>query len=251
MTAEIVITGAEGAFASLPDRLGGLAVRVAARPLLSFAEPETWAPVDEAIVHLGRYTCAVATSPRGGQAFVERIGYLRRARRVTPLPDIEVWASGRTTAATLAPVFGDVRLPDPALVRRIGASAAIARTMLAEGVGGPVLYVCGATRRDEIVDLLRGVGIEIVEVLCYRSVLADLSVAREAAASADVLVVSSPSVAELLARACPDGLRPPLLAIGPTTAHAATEAGWAPAAIADRPDVDALAAGIRTLLTAR
>ena len=57
------------------------------------------------------------------------------------------------------------------------------------------------------------------------------------------------SVAALLARACPEGARPPLLVVGPTTAAAARASGWAPAAIASQPTVVALVAGVRTLLT--
>ena len=47
----------------------------------------------------------------------------------------------------------------------------------------------------------QAVRIEVHEVLCYRSMLADESQARTAAAGGTVLVVASPSVADLLARA--------------------------------------------------
>jgi uroporphyrinogen-III synthase len=88
-------------------------------------------------------------------------------------------------------------------------------------------------------------------VICYRSVLAGEAAARNAAEGARVLVVASPSVAELLARACPPDGRPSLLAVGPTTAAAARAAGWPPAAVASRPSADALVTGIRSLLATR
>jgi uroporphyrinogen-III synthase len=66
-----------------------------------------------------------------------------------------------------------------------------------------------------------------------------------------VLIVSSPSVAALLGRACPGEPRPDLLAVGVTTAAAAGEAGWPPAAVAEVPTAAALAAGVRALLHTR
>jgi uroporphyrinogen-III synthase len=66
-----------------------------------------------------------------------------------------------------------------------------------------------------------------------------------------VVVVASPSVADLLARSCPGGTRPALLAVGPTTAAAARASGWPPAGVAARPTAEALADGVRTLLSSR
>jgi uroporphyrinogen-III synthase len=88
-------------------------------------------------------------------------------------------------------------------------------------------------------------------VVCYRSVLADESQARKAAARGTVLVVASPSVADLLARACPSTTRPELLAVGPITAASARAAGWSPAAVAEAPTVRALSSAILGLLASR
>jgi uroporphyrinogen-III synthase len=88
-------------------------------------------------------------------------------------------------------------------------------------------------------------------VVCYRSVLAAVTVARGAAERALVLVVARPSVADLLARACPTGVRPALVAVGPTTAAAARASGWPPAGVASRPTADALAAAVRAVVATR
>jgi uroporphyrinogen-III synthase len=120
--------------------------------------------------------------------------------------------------------------------------------MLDAGVTGPVLFPCGEIRREELPGRLRGAGIEVDEVVCYRSVLAGETAARAAAARAAILVVASPSVAELLAGTSAPGARPRMLAVGPTTAAAARAAGWPPEAVAARPDVEALLAGVRSLL---
>jgi uroporphyrinogen-III synthase len=122
--------------------------------------------------------------------------------------------------------------------------------MLEAGVEGPVLFPCGELRRDELPTRLRHEGLEVDEVVCYRSVLADEAAARAAADRAAILVVASPSVADLLARASLVGERPPMLAVGPTTAAAARASGWAPAAVAARPDIEALVAGVRSLVAA-
>jgi uroporphyrinogen-III synthase len=114
-----------------------------------------------------------------------------------------------------------------------------------------VLFPCGDIRRDELPDRLRDGGVPVEEIVCYRSVLASESDARRAAERAQLLVVGSPSVAELLARACPPAARPALLAAGPTTAAAARAAGWAPAGVAARPTTEALVAAVRALIAAR
>jgi uroporphyrinogen-III synthase len=123
--------------------------------------------------------------------------------------------------------------------------------MIQEGLSGPVLFPCGDVRRDELPKELGQRGIEVHEVVCYRSVLADESQARTAAATGTVLVVASPSVADLLARACPCAPRPELLAVGPTTAASARAAGWSPAVVASEPTVRALSAAILDLLASR
>jgi uroporphyrinogen-III synthase len=75
--------------------------------------------------------------------------------------------------------------------------------------------------------------------------------ARDAVRRAEILVVASPTVAELLARASAPSPRPALLAVGPTTAAAARAAGWVPAAVATRPEVEALVAEVSSLLPGR
>jgi uroporphyrinogen-III synthase len=122
--------------------------------------------------------------------------------------------------------------------------------MVAAGVNGVVLFPCGDLRRDELPARLRGNGIDVLEITVYRSVLAGEADARRAAERAQVLVVASPSVADLLARVCPPGVRPPLVAVGPTTAAAARASGWPPAGVAAQPSADALMAAVRAVLAA-
>lgn len=238
----VVITAAAGSFPGLSDALRTLSAEVIEIPLLTFAEPGDWTEVDRAIGQLRRYSAIAFTSPRAAVAFGRRWENVG----VEPLP--AVWAAGRRTASALLPVTDTVRTAPEDEVGRIGAAAAVAAAMLREGLAGPVLFPCGEIRRDELPTRLRQEGIEVDEVVCYHSVVAGDEAAREAVRRAGILVVASPGVAELLARVSASAPRPPLLAVGPTTAAAARAAGWTPAAVAAHPDVEALVAEVRSLL---
>jgi uroporphyrinogen-III synthase len=245
----VVVTAAEGSFSDLGALLHPASVRVIQHALLDFTAPDSWSAIDAAIRELARYRVLVVTSPRGARAFADR---WRLQHEVTPNEQLQVWSSGATTAAALAAWQGRVRTPPPELVRRLGASVAIARAILSTaGPGDPVLYACGADRRDELPTMLRHAGMEVTEAVCYRTVLADEATARAALDGAQVVVVTSPNVVSLLARSCPEQARPALVAVGPTTATRARSVGWEPAAIADRPDVAALAESVRALLATR
>jgi uroporphyrinogen-III synthase len=235
----VVVTASAGTFPGLIEALQAMPIAVEERPLLSFAPPLDWSPVDQAIADLARFDAVAVTSPRAARAFSERL---------TPQRDRpNAWAAGSGTASALGTALGPVRTPPADTVGRDGAGAALARAMLDAGVRGPVLFPCGEIRRDELPARLRAEEIAVTEVVCYRSVLAGEAAARAAAERARILLVASPSVADLLARACPPGTRPALLAVGPTTAAAARASGWPPAAVATRPTVDSLVGGVRTL----
>jgi uroporphyrinogen-III synthase len=238
----VVVTAAAGSFPGLGEALRSLSAEVIEIPLLTFAAPADWAEVDRAIRELGRYAAVAFTSPRAAAAFGGRWEQVGR----DSLPP--VWAAGRRTAAALRPLASAVRPAPEDEVGRIGAAAAVAAEMVREGMAGPVLFPCGEIRRDELPTRLRQEGIEVDEVVCYRSIVAGEEAAREAVRRAGILIVASPTVAELLARASAPTPRPSLLAVGPTTAAAARAAGWSPAAVAEHPDVDALVVEVRTLL---
>jgi uroporphyrinogen-III synthase len=123
--------------------------------------------------------------------------------------------------------------------------------MIDARVAGPVLFPCGSTRREELPRRLESEGVRVDEVVCYHSSLADEFEARDAAAGATLLIVASPSVAHLLIDACPPGSRPDLIAVGPTTASAARDRRWEPAAVAAHPARDAVVAAVAEVLARR
>lgn len=242
----VVLTASWGSFPGLIEALKRMPVTVEERPLISFSPPLDWAPLDAALQQLGTYAAAVFTSPRAAGSVLERMKARGMAWISRGAP--EIWAIGPATAAALRGVLGSVRVPGERQGGR-STAATLLRAMLEGNVGSPVLFPCGEMRRDELPNGLRAHGIRVDEVECYRSVLADESEARAAAGLGSVVVVASPSVVDLLARACPRASRPELLAVGPTTAASARAAGWSPAAVAESPSARALASAITGLLS--
>jgi uroporphyrinogen-III synthase len=250
MSDTVVLTASAGSFVGLADALREVPVNLRERPLLRFGAPLDWMPVDGALRRINTYEAVAFTSPRAATAIVERLDVLGlRWGAVAKRP--KVWAAGPGTAEALRPMVGPVFLATGAGRDRLGAASALLGSMLRAKTKGPVLFPCGEVRRDELPAGLRQHGIAVEEVVCYRAILADEAEARSAVAGATVLVVASPSVVNLLLRALEETQRPELIAVGPTTAAAARNAGWPPVAIASEPDSTALAASITGLLANR
>ena len=243
----VVVTASAGTFPGLAEALRAIPLAVEEYPPMTFAPPLDWAPVDAAIRRLDAFGAVALTSPRAARAFAERVASIAGRGEIGTV----IWAAGAGTAEGLGDALGPIRMPDAPAVGERGAARALAEAVLAAGTEKPVLFPCGDLRRDELPARLRDEGLGVEEVVVYRSVLAGEIDARRAAERAQVLVVASPSVADLLARACPPGVRPPLVAVGPTTAAAARASGWVPAGVAARPSADALVAAVRTLVARR
>lgn len=245
----VVITASAGTFSGLAAALRTLPLTVEEFPLIGFRAPSDWVALDVALDRLSSYRAIALTSPRAAGVLAARI-----AGREIPAEGNEsppVWAAGATTASALQGAIGPVHTPAGENSSPEGAAAALAAAMIDARVGSPVLFPCGNSRRDELPGRLRREGIEVDEVVCYESVLASESAARAAAGRATILVVASPSVAQLLTRACPLPDRPDLIAAGPTTAASARASGWAPAAVAPSPTVEAVTTAVRAVIAAR
>lgn len=250
MPGMVVVTVSAGTFQGLLEALRELPVAAEECPLMAFSPPLDWAPVDRALDRLGEFDAVAVTSPRAARAFAERV-VLRDKTEAFASGGPALWAGGASTAESLGRSLGGVSVPPAKVSARRGAAAALADAMLADGVKGPVLFPCGDLRRDELPARLEDEGVIVEDVVCYRSVLASEGAARAAAERAQLLIVASPSVAALLARACPAEVRPMMLAVGPTTAAAARASGWPPTATSARPDTASLVAAVRGLLSSR
>jgi uroporphyrinogen-III synthase len=245
---KLVITASSGSFSGLADELRRISVQAIERPLISSQPPEDWTRLDEALKHRSRYGSVALTSPRAAAAVADRI----RACDISWVGHApRVWAVGAATAEALHGTLGSVQGSFPEPNAEQGAAERLARAMLSAGAAGPVLFPCGENRRDELPAILRGNGLLVDEVICYRMILASLEQARAAVSDATMVLVASPSVLQLLVEACPASARPGLVVIGPTTAAAARAAGWQPAAVPATPSTPALVSAISGLLSPR
>ncbi len=240
----VVHTGSEGTLAGLAEAVASLDAVLLERPLISFVPPEDWSAADLAAGQLGNYGAIVFTSPRAARLFRERVAQVAPVLEQVP----PVWVTGAATEKALRGLFGPVlRAPSG----EESGGGALAEAMIAAQVRSPVLFPCGQLRREELPERLAGAGLTVVELTCYYTVVADEAAAREAIVGAAVVLVASPSVAQLLGRAVPPTGRPRLAAIGSTTAAAARAAGWPPDGVAARPETDAVVDVIRSLLASR
>ena len=177
MPGTVVVTASADSFPGLVEALRSIPVPVELHPLVSFAPPLDWAPADAAIRELSRFGALAFTSPRSAGAFADRTAALGPA---APNQG-SVWVAGAGTADALGNTLGPARRPDERDVGTLGAARALAEAMVAAGVRGPVLFPCGDHRRDELPARLRDEGVEVVEVVVYRTVLAGEMDARRAA----------------------------------------------------------------------
>jgi uroporphyrinogen-III synthase len=158
-------------------------------------------------------------------------------------PAVQVAAVGGATASAVVDVGVrcDATSPD-------GTAAGLATRI----EHGPVLFLAARGARRELVEALRGRGIDVVVVVAYETVLreleaADLGTLRDAA----VIVATSPSGIDAV-RAADGGTEllgcAAVVALGPTTADHAEHLGIRVAAIAPRRDPDSLASAVRAAL---
>ncbi|HYF40390.1 MAG TPA: uroporphyrinogen-III synthase [Gemmatimonadales bacterium] len=94
----VVLTASAGAFPGLAATLADLGVELRTQPLLSFAPPLDWHPLDSALAQRRRYRAVALTSPRAAQALAERIDATGVSWQESALP---VWVVGVTTEEAL------------------------------------------------------------------------------------------------------------------------------------------------------
>jgi uroporphyrinogen-III synthase len=248
---KVLVLRPEGLGRELAVRLGSLGARVDLRPAIAFEPPADPAPCREAIAALERYDRVVLTSPTGVRFFVqgvEEAGWRPEGLR-TPVAAV---GSGTARALRQAGIEPEVIAEDS---RAEGLAAALRAHV---GRGERVLLVRPERTREILAESLAAMGARVDAVAFYRTVAspesqaAALAVARGAY---DAVIFTSPSTFLRLreaggGEAFDAGLRRARrVAIGGVTAEALSAAGFAAAAVAERPTVEAMVEAVLAALS--
>jgi uroporphyrinogen III methyltransferase/synthase len=210
---------------ALLTRLGADAI---IQPAIRTTDPPDWAPMDDALEHLDRHDWLVFTNATGVDYFMRRL--FARGQDVRRLAAVQVAAIGAGTADRLARYH--VR---PEHNPEEYEPAGLARTLVAEGRGQPVLLVRPSQGAEALAQALTDNGATVTQVAAYAShdveepdpdVAAALS-----AAEIGWIAVTSSSAARALDRLYGTALRRARFAtIGPLASATLRGLGYEPAA---------------------
>ena len=211
----------------LLEDAGAIAVEL---PAIAIVPPEDFAPLDEAVGHLGSFGWVIFASVNAVDCVFERLDAQGRDARA--FGTARVGAIGPATAAALE--RRGIR-PDFTPSRAVS-SAALEELVAFEWNGVPVLLPAADIGRDELADGLSRLGASVERVTAYRTVTPPDAAQRARDAFADgidiVTFTSSSTVRNLLGLLGEDGgpgkeaLSGSLIAcIGPVTAGTARESG--------------------------
>ena len=249
----VVVTRGKGGEDALSARLRELGAEVREIPSIAFAPPADAAPLDAALLGLGRFDWAAFASATAVDRTVGRL----RALGIDPaaLGRLSLAAVGPATAAALARA---VRAPD--VVPAEAKGEALAAALAGRVRGRTVLVPRPAEGRPELIEGLAAAGAEVHAVEAYRTLPAQAEAIRPLARWLDAgevaaIAFASPSAVKAVVAGLGDRaslLRTvALAAIGPTTAEALREAGLAPAVQPTRHTGADLAEAIATHLSGR
>lgn len=212
----------------LADELRALGAEVTTVTLVAVAPPDDLDALQT--VDLGLHDWLMLTSANGVAAVAEHIG--------PPPAGTRVGVVGAATARAAAVAFGRPVDFVPSDQRVVG--------MLAEFHAPPsrIVAIHADAAAPTLVDGLRAAGHDVTSVIGYRTVEQPPSGERLAViVTADVVVLASGSAVRALAAADVDRARP-IVAIGPSTAAAATTAGFTHVTTASSPTTSGLVAAV-------
>jgi uroporphyrinogen-III synthase len=246
MAHAVITRDLDGALA-YAEALSPLGLEVVAMPVTQTVPARDAAALARAL-DAGGYAAIVIASARAAHALAASRGH-------APLP--EVWAVGPATARALA--GAGIPAIQPASAHD---GASLAQALLRERPvsGRRVLVPRAEDGRDELIAILTAAGVEVVDVVAYRTVSTPtddpaLVRGRELLAGDGgvVCAVFAPSqVAALIALVGPLGaLRAVFAAIGETTAAALRDAGVETVGVAETPTPEGLANAIAAVYPPR
>ncbi|MCM8745004.1 hydroxymethylbilane synthase [Thermomicrobium sp. CFH 73360] len=225
----------------LVERLRALQAVPVVAPAIRIVPPDDWEPLDRALAELERFDWVVFTSVNGVRVVIDRLGML--GRFVDVLRAVKVAAIGPGTARELA-----AHGVTPSLVPRNYVAEAVAKELIAQGVGNArILLPRAAEARDVLPRALAEAGANVVVVPAYRTqslplpenVRHDLIDGR-----IDWVLLTSSSTVRSLVAAVGDFANVPsqvrVAAIGPVTAATARELQVRVDVVAERHTIDGL-----------
>jgi uroporphyrinogen III methyltransferase/synthase len=246
----IVVTRAREQASALSDQLREAGAMPIEYPVIAFAPPADWAPLDGALHELDAYDWVIFTSVNGVRYVVERMQALELV--VTKLNQKKLGAIGPATAAELEQAglraqFVPSEFVAEAVIEQIG-----------DIQGQRVLLPRADIAREALVDGLQSKGAHVDNVVAYRTVLGEaqgdvVGMLRDKQIDA-VTFTSSSTVKNFHARLEQSGVSSDeardllapvtVAAIGPITAQTARDYGLNVAIEADKYTIDGLVSAL-------
>jgi uroporphyrinogen III methyltransferase/synthase len=225
----IVITRAAAQSEALARELSARGALPVVLPLVSFAEPEDFAPLDRAIAEMQQFDWLILTSAQAVRAIARRATDLRK-----PLARMDSQLRVACVGPVTAEAARDAKLPvEYVAVTHNGVG--LANELRANLQGAQVLLPHSDRANPDLPEALRRYGAHVTEVIAYRTVRPtesdQASLRKVAAGQADAILFFSPSAVQHFAElAGIDRLRQlqdqlAVTAVGPVTAKALREAG--------------------------
>jgi uroporphyrinogen III methyltransferase / synthase len=225
----VLITRAAAQSEALARELSARGAIPVVRPLVSFADPEDFVPVDAAINEIEQFDWMILTSAQAVHALVKRGAELKRSL-ISP--------GGELRIAAVGPVTAEAARRAGLLVQYVAEThtgVALAEELGKKLQGAKVFLPRSDRANPDLPAALKRHGAQVTEVIAYRT----LKPAREdqeklremAEGGADAALFFSPSAVQIFAelfgseqlRALEDKLA--ITAVGPVTAQALLEAG--------------------------
>ncbi|WP_298406394.1 uroporphyrinogen-III synthase [uncultured Chloroflexus sp.] len=235
----IAITRPAGRGDTLAERLRALGAIPLLMPLIAYAPPTDPAPLQQALSRLaaGQYDWLVVTSRQAVQALADAVVPATTA----------IAAVGKGTAADCRRVWG--REPTSVPDEELGAALPQAMGNLA---GMRVLLPCADIAPPSLTEALQAAGASVDRVTAYHTIAGPGATNLAAAldrGEVDAIVLASGSAVRQLRALIPPHTQPPaLVCIGPSTAAVCAAIDLPVAAVAERPNDDALITALEQAL---
>ncbi|MCX7858473.1 MAG: uroporphyrinogen-III synthase [Chloroflexus sp.] len=238
----IAITRPAGRGDTLAERLRAQGAIPLLTPLIAYAPPDDPAPLQQALSQLaaGAYDWLVVTSRQAVQALA-----------AATVPSVTAIAAvGKGTAADCRRVWG--REPASVPDEELGAALPQAMGNLA---GQRVLLPCADIAPPTLTEALRAAGATVDRVTAYRTIAgpgaSELAAALQAGVVDAIVLASGSAARQLRALILPHTQPPALVCIGPSTAAVCAAVDLPVAAVAERPNDDALLAALAQVFVAQ